>query len=358
MNNIMRIFFIHIIIFKLNCKSINNFSSLGNITKIKDESGVLYKIRKLNFFNFFINNKKNIIIGAIIKYSWDVIRNFIKSIIKANFENCDIVMFVGKVPFNTIEKMKYYGVIIQYIPDEFLQGKAKINKYRFKLYLDFLKENKNKYNMVYTADVRDTIFQKDVFQFYNNYHKPFLGVFLEEKTIKEDFSNRVWAKKYCNEKNIRNNSIICSGTIIGTIDKFIEFCDVLWGMLKTNVNIEATFDQGAVNCIIYDKKIFNDCVIIKDNHGPVMTIGLTKTKKLVLDNEDNILNFDGQVAAVVHQYDRKSSIFQKMKKKFAGKVLNISSINKENNSIKKQINLNICVFLVLFAKEKNDTTEA
>ena len=80
------------------------------------------------------------LIGAIIKYSWDVIRNFIKSIIKANYENCDIVMFVGKVSSKTIEKIKSYGVIIQYIPDEFLQGKAKINKYRFKLYLDHLKD--------------------------------------------------------------------------------------------------------------------------------------------------------------------------------------------------------------------------
>ena len=67
-------------------------------------------------------------------------------------------------------------------------------------------------------------------------------------------------------------------------------------------------DQGGANYLLYIKKLFNDCLIIKDNHYFVMTIGMTDKSNVNLDKDDNILNFDGQIAAVVHQYDRKHKI--------------------------------------------------
>ena len=54
-------------------------------------------------------------------------------------------------------------------------------KYRWKIISDFLKENKDKYNLVFATDVRDVVFQKD----------------------------------------------ITYGTIISSVDKFIEFSDIL-----------------------------------------------------------------------------------------------------------------------------------
>ena len=43
-----------------------------------------------------------------------------------------------------------------------------------------------------------------------------------------------------------------------------------------------------------------------------MTIGLTKTDKLQFDSHDNLLNFNGEVAAVIHQYDRKPLVVSKI----------------------------------------------
>ena len=42
-----------------------------------------------------------------------------------------------------------------------------------------------------------------------------------------------------------------------------------------------------------------------------MTIGLIKSEKLDFDSLDNILNFNGEIAAVKHQDDRKSNIVEK-----------------------------------------------
>ena len=78
-------------------------------------------------------------------------------------------MFVGGISNQTKSKIKSCGVNVYEIPKEVLRLRTTINNFRWKLYKDFLKENKDKYNMIFTADVRDTIFQKDVFQFYKFY---------------------------------------------------------------------------------------------------------------------------------------------------------------------------------------------
>ena len=61
------------------------------------------------------------------------------------------------------------------------------NKIRYKMYLDFLNENKDKYNIVLHVDVRDTIFQQDFFKLYD-IKKPFLGVALEDGLMNERYN--------------------------------------------------------------------------------------------------------------------------------------------------------------------------
>ena len=47
-----------------------------------------------------------------------------------------------------------------------------------------------------------------------------------------------------------------------------------------------------------------------------MTIGLTKRENINLDSDNNILNMKGDIAAVIHQYDRKADITDIVKKKY------------------------------------------
>ena len=97
------------------------------------------------------------------------------------------------------------------------------NCLRWELYANFLKENKDKYNMVLHTDVRDTIFQKDVFQFYNS-KNPFFGVSEEDITLDEKI-NKNWILTLCNESEYNNyfanRKVLCVGLVIGAPDKFI-----------------------------------------------------------------------------------------------------------------------------------------
>jgi len=81
------------IFFKLNyCNQ--TFNEINqNIYDNNENNTIISPIIKFNNKN---NAKKNIILGIIENYNWDIVSPFFESIIKVNFTNCDIVMFVRK----------------------------------------------------------------------------------------------------------------------------------------------------------------------------------------------------------------------------------------------------------------------
>ena len=92
----------------------------------------------------------------------------------------------------------------------------------------------------------------------------------------------------------------------------------MWEKLSSEWSIsKKVIEQAVLNYIIYHDKMFNDCIIKSENKdGPIMTIGIAKREDITLDNNDNILNGKGDIAAVIHQYDRKKDILVKIKNKY------------------------------------------
>ena len=83
------------------------------------------------------------------------------------------------------------------------------------MYSDFLKDKKNKYNLILHTDIRDTFFQKDIFKYYENYNQPFLGVAIEDGNLNEN-KNKKWIINYVGEeiyKKIKNERIIYVGQV-------------------------------------------------------------------------------------------------------------------------------------------------
>ena len=338
--NNLKILIIYIIILRIYSSIIHYSPSL--------ENGFMKNpfVRKLNSDD----NKKNLVIGAIVDLDWDDMRNFFISYAKLEIPNCDIIMFVGRIPKDAVEKMNYCGVITYDIPKEYLEKDILINNLRFKIYMDFLSKNKDKYNMVFTADVKDVVFQKDIFELYKDNPNPFMGFFFEDNIIRNEGCNYGWARAYCPEDNIYDKPIICSGTIIGSSDKFLEFCEALWKRILEVNKLTHIIDQGTTNCLIHGKKMFNDCIITKDNHGPIVAFAIVSRDKISLDN-DNVLNYDGQVAYVVHQYNRHPDIVEKMNKKYNDtniKVIKIKNSIKNNKNYKKIIFI-FCIAIILLS---------
>ena len=313
-------------------------TSFNYETKLEEK----FQLRNLDSDN---SNQKNLIIGLIKGYTWQIIKSFFISLLSAKIQNYELVVFVDKLSEETLDKIKLCGAIIKDIPEKNL-GFQDLVKYRWKLFSDFLKENKDKYNLVFATDVKDVIFQKDIFKYYNS-TKPFISFNLEDTTLRNPL-NKKWVRNFCktNEEyfKIADEQVISEGTIISTIDKFIEFADTLWQEIS---NLSNKNDQGAINYLIYYKKLLNDSIIMSDNTGPIMALGVTGTNKILLDSNNNVLNNKGKIAAVVHKYDRKPDIVRKINKKYNDDVLNTylnidktEKENKNNDEYKEKIEKN------------------
>ena len=306
------------------------------------------KIENYKSTKRLLSSKKNLIIGAAVNYTWEKVQPFFKSFEAVGFENCDCIIFVSKLSKGTIKKIESCGAIIKNIPKKYQNMNAK--NVRYKIYLDFLNINFDKYNLVLHVDIKDTIFQQDIFQLYDC-KRPFLGIALEEGILKEKV-NKEWFIYSFGEvlfKSIENERIICSGTIWGTVDKFLELLNKEWEKVKNGCYNQRIHDQTVLNYIIYIEKTFDDCLIRSEyKDGYILTLGLVK-KNISFDSENNILNDKGEIAALVHQYDRIPHIKKRIRQKFCieGKL----NITKKNIFIKnknKNNNLNYLLLLYIF----------
>ena len=239
-------------------------------------------------------------------------------------------MFVRNVSQTLINYLKSIGVFVYIISEEYKY--VSVINLRWKMYIEFLKKNKNKYNIIFSADVKDTLFQKDIFQNYN-FHIPFLGIAIEDGTLNEKVNKR-WLINYIGaekHKKIQNERIICIGTIWGTEEIFLNFTTIFWEKLMENTSC---VEQGIVNYLFYYEKIFKDFIIKSDNNGPVMTLGLADSNKIVLDKDLNILNFRGETASVVHQYNRNLGLKKIMISKYCPEIFYFNESFSWNKNIK------------------------
>ena len=261
--------------------------------------------RKVHRKNFS-SNKKNVLLGLIAKYNWETILPFIKSLIKSRFDNCDIVMFVSEVTFDVIDNLESFGIIVYKIKEKF-KDSSQIFMERWNIYKNYLSNNKEKYKLVLSVDIRDTIFQKPFFEIYENYSN-FIGFSYENATL-DRLINKDWIiNKFGIElfNAIKDQKTINAGTIWGSSDKFIEFSKNLYENLLIYPGV---VDQSLLNYLIYYNKILDNCtVIFSDENGQVLTLGLAKLQYIKLDNENNILNNKGQIVSIVHQYNRFKDI--------------------------------------------------
>ena len=318
----------------------------------------------MEYFKGILNFKRNLILGAIGNLNWETIKYFFISLEYANIKKCDIVMFVINLNESIINEIKSYGVLIQKIPEEFKN--MRINNYRYKLYADFLLDKLNKYNMVLCTDVRDVIFQKDIFKYYDKYTN-FLGLAIEDGILTQKF-NKMWLNQHYGKElynSIKDLPIICSGTILATPKIFYNLSKTIWeGINSTKIPIpfNSRHDQAVLNYIIYHLRMFKDCIIesnIKD--GPIMTLDVfLKKKKCPLDSENNILNEKGEIVAMAHQYDRSLDLTKILKNKYKERIK--KSEEKNNNIIYNKyyiifviffLLIFIIIFIILKVRKKN-----
>lgn len=178
---------------------------------------------------------------------------------------------------------------------------------RYPLYYLYLSKYGKYYESIMLTDTRDVLFQANPFSF------DFDGLccFLEneEKTIKSCEFNSNWILKGFGENALHDmghQTISCSGTTIGTRSAIMLYLET---MVDHLIQLKTQFrgiDQGVHNYIL--RKGLVEAVRFYDNHhGPVLTMHHTGEDKIRFNSDGYVINEDGSIINVLHQYDRQSS---------------------------------------------------
>jgi hypothetical protein len=174
---------------------------------------------------------------------------------------------------------------------------------RFAEFADLLAQRPWIRNVLLT-DVRDVIFQASPFEppldqleFFDEYDgRPLGDHAFNTKHLKaiggEDFA-----------RSISGKPCVCVGTVIGPRESVIQLCRailLIGAIPRSTVGGAFGADQAACNVVAHLRLVNS---VVRPNYTRVATIGLTSASTLAIRDE-TILNPDGGVSPIVHQYDR------------------------------------------------------
>lgn len=256
----------------------------------------------------------NCILGLAAGYHYGDVRPFLASLDRVGFDG-ECVLFVSQTT-RDLDRIETHGVTL--VPFERPAGLDHVsyNAYRYFLYLDYLEANE--FNRVFISDVRDVVFQRDPFD------GPWvegLNCTLEDRrmTIGKCPYNSHWIRGHQGREavaSVADGPISCSGTTLGDHGAILRYVKTMTKGLVPFGGGEQMggYDQGLHNVLLHTGGLGE--VALHDNTGPILTLGYTEGEPRL--NEDGlVLNEQGEVAHIVHQYDRKSTLFKTIRKRFA-----------------------------------------
>jgi len=205
-----------------------------------------------------------------------------------------------------------------------LHAKKRIAQYvfnmmcvRFVVYHDYLSTNVDRHANVLLTDARDVFFQDDPFR---DFRETVVGFCLE------DTRSTLWSNITCRKmieetyggnvaRELGDFPIACAGTTLGPAAAILEYLNLMLEHLFSAkwMHRVCVQDQGVHNYLAHvtmrDRR-----VLFENGRGPVYTMGLCSEENFRFDDQGALLNVDGSVAPVLHQYDRFPQITNRLLK--------------------------------------------
>lgn len=287
---------------------------------------------------------KSLILGTALNYNYSQLQSFLKSLQATSYSG-DVVFFVSGTTEETNRKLIEAGVTI--IPftrrknglvnswGRFWQKiswifalplstsfKALIIReithfmyFRFFLYYNFLRFNYQKYNLVLMTDLRDVYFQDNPFAKIMDENK--LMCFQENPhvAIKDCTMNSEWLSTILGSnaiKDIGHLPILCAGTIMGSVETVLEFLEIFIHWHGRIQILHPNGDQALLNYIVYQIMSKDKIAIFPNNRGSVFTMSSLPKNLVNTNNEGNVIDADGNLIPILHQYDRHPILAKKL----------------------------------------------
>lgn len=261
-------------------------------------------------------SRNDCILGLAAGYHYGDVLPFLRSLELSGYQG-RCVLFVSETT-RDLDRMAAHRVTMVPLTRPVRLAALPYNALRYFLYLEYLKATDTPFRRVLVTDVRDVIFQRDPFDF------PWpdgLSCTLEDRrmTLSTCPHNAHWIRTHLGEDAldaVRDEPISCSGTTVGDRDAILGYLEMLTARLLPFAGGErmAGYDQGVHNVLLHTGKLPG--LTLHDNTGPILTLGYTRGEP-ARNNNGQVLNESNEPAFLVHQYDRKSELFQHVRQRFA-----------------------------------------
>lgn len=169
---------------------------------------------------------------------------------------------------------------------------------------------------VLLSDVRDVVFQEDPFKGVTS--GLYLGMESDELTIATEPFDRDWILDAYGEdvlRKIGDMQISCSGVTLGDLSSIRRYVDLI---IRESLGIpfrkmkKKIYDQAFHNKLLHFNEL-GQVKLCQPLESRIATLGCMKTEKFVLSDQGHLLNMDGTVASIVHQYDRHDALVSAFK---------------------------------------------
>lgn len=294
---------------------------------------------------------KDLLIGGISNYTYDIVKYWINSAKKSGFDG-HIVLTATNIKAEDIKKISAAGVIIAPYGHEDAEGNYTNHSQmpphvdRFLAIWNFIRTCDIDYRYVITTDVRDVVFQKNPSEFLTNsleldYQNLVVsGEGLAYKDEPWGNNNYIQAFGPFFHEIIKNKQIYNVGVIAGKKEIMI---DLLVTLLQLSINRPINVVDQAVFNFILDLKSYKRRTLFMSNDGEWNinlgttlaaiqsgagdigqrndpTAQITYQMKYLCNQptiKDGIVyNSFGAKTYIVHQYDRVAGLVDEIRKKY------------------------------------------
>ena len=254
----------------------------------------------------FPSENRDLVIGFATGYAPNSVRPFVESLLSAGAFRGKVVLFVKREDRELITYLRSRGVIVVFFDAQAYPTK-KLMWDRYFAYFDYLQgllNRKEYYRYILLSDVRDVIFQKPLFtlpcsELECHYEGPRIG---------ECSVNSFWIRTFFGNEALARLSekrISCSGTVNGQMRGILCYLaqmQMLMLALPTKRRIIRGGDQGIHNYLLHSGYLPKARVL--GNFERVATLHHITSGELHPDKNALVVNPDGTVSEIAHQWDR------------------------------------------------------
>ena len=278
---------------------LNYSGKCGEIFKYKKNSNRDLIIFSYKYeFSYKYRNIKNLVINSLDS-------------IKKSMPNAKIICFVPKnskysLIVNILRKLNVLTILFEKYKEMHI-----VNS-RFFLSLDFLNENKEKFDRVLLCDLNDVFILNDIFSTFNESQIVINKECFDFDNNFCDYFNATSPVKWLNEFYRDNkflydfiynlkSPILNAGVIMGGIEKIISFLRILTSNMDRKKTNKFGYDEMILNQLYYYDKKFNDLKFIIEGCGQKICF---KSESIVYDINSKIVRFkeNGCSPVIIHKH--------------------------------------------------------